>query len=532
MYELRAWRPDTNSSPHTYWYHTKIGVEGLPMHAWTDHALKQLFLNFAVYDRISSITHLQDNSRFYLCWVWIYNPDLVPLSILCTFLPETADQALEIRDLATPHHHLPTPLEGHQVELILHIDEHHDYAPRDGAALPVHPFTWTPGVFDNRQVHQAVVDTVALASANSSHRRTLQRYREQPTLRDRRDRDLDMDGGRGRQGSWCDKLSCHAKTEAWRGPVGGGAYYRRQAPKSLRRTATATPTYDATDDDSESHGRTVSRALIRRRGREEPRRDSDARGRRTSRSPLPHSRTQVHFQPDSQKDHKTMCSLKTKRSQRHDTPDNTDSDGSTFDPVAQVQETIDSDEAKESSPRPGSSAQKGAQESLGSQPTSPCQALGPVNATSAQQQDCTTPCPGVDTIQAQEFDTVAKASVDLLPPIASPPPTPRIQTKQHVRIKTTTTASHPKSKRQAATKTSIPVSKCAQHRLIKELSFIAPSAPVSDKVIDDYLKTYAEPLPEKAIASLRQAMRLGNKKMSDALQALAEEEAIAELSAS
>lgn len=53
-YEVRSWRPDAHTMPHTFWYHIKLSIEGLPLHAWKDSALRQLLGPFAVYDRLTS----------------------------------------------------------------------------------------------------------------------------------------------------------------------------------------------------------------------------------------------------------------------------------------------------------------------------------------------------------------------------------------------------------------------------------------------------------------------------------------------
>lgn len=82
-------------------------------------------------------------------------------------------------------------------------------------------------------------------------------------------------------------------------------------------------------------------------------------------------------------------------------------------------------------------------------------------------------------------------------------------------------AGRPKSARQAANKTVVPVTKRAQLRLAKELQFVAPGEPFSDKALEQYMKMYKQALSPEAIAALRKALRLNNKKMASAMEALA-----------
>ncbi|KAF8705744.1 hypothetical protein HU200_030946 [Digitaria exilis] len=86
------------------------------------------------------------------------------------------------------------------------------------------------------------------------------------------------------------------------------------------------------------------------------------------------------------------------------------------------------------------------------------------------------------------------------------------------------------SSRLVARPSSIPVSKRAQHRLIRELDFINKDERIVEDVVSAYIETYKTPLPSAAVSALRAASRLGNKAASSALASLVEEEgAIVEL---
>lgn len=82
----------------------------------------------------------------------------------------------------------------------------------------------------------------------------------------------------------------------------------------------------------------------------------------------------------------------------------------------------------------------------------------------------------------------------------------------------------PKSKRQAAIKTGIPVSQRVQHRLVKELSFVGPADPVTNKAVEKFVGMFNEELPPRAVAALRKATRLDIKPLGATLAAVASAE--------
>lgn len=114
---------------------------------------------------------------------------------------------------------------------------------------------------------------------------------------------------------------------------------------------------------------------------------------------------------------------------------------------------------------------------------------------------------------------LARAFNIVPPPLVEVPP--RVAPKNRARTPASTTTSRPKSTCLAANKSSIPVTKRAQVRLIKELQFVAPDAPVFDKVLAEYLNIYKQTLPTDAITAIRKATRLSNKKVTQAMEAVA-----------
>lgn len=143
------------------------------------------------------------------CWAWMHNPDLVPLTIQCTFLASSADYTLDLHGLPMPRRRMPPPPVGPQAEVLIHIDEHHDWACRaDGQVPLIHHFSWTSGVLDDRQAPTAPGHAALPGPAQPGRPRpwSEQRSREPERPRGRCD-DPDDDGHR-HSGSWRERLSC------------------------------------------------------------------------------------------------------------------------------------------------------------------------------------------------------------------------------------------------------------------------------------------------------------------------------------
>ena len=58
---------------------------------------------------------------------------------------------------------------------------------------------------------------------------------------------------------------------------------------------------------------------------------------------------------------------------------------------------------------------------------------------------------------------------------------------------------------------------------MRELDFINGQSPVPDAAITEFVDMFGEDLPEQAIEAIRAAAKMGNKKLSKALAAMAAE---------
>jgi len=79
------------------------------------------------------------------------------------------------------------------------------------------------------------------------------------------------------------------------------------------------------------------------------------------------------------------------------------------------------------------------------------------------------------------------------------------------------------SLRLAARPSPVPVSQRAQHKLMKELSFMGNQSVEPDAAVTTYIDMYQGDLPEQAVQAIRAATKLGNKKLAKVLEAMAEE---------
>lgn len=77
------------------------------------------------------------------------------------------------------------------------------------------------------------------------------------------------------------------------------------------------------------------------------------------------------------------------------------------------------------------------------------------------------------------------------------------------------------SKRLAARSCSVPVAHRAQHRLIRELAFVAPGEPVRQDAVDEFIQMYKKPVAKGAVLALRRAARLNDAAAGEAMAAVA-----------
>ena len=114
-------------------------------------------------------------------------------------------------------------------------------------------------------------------------------------------------------------------------------------------------------------------------------------------------------------------------------------------------------------------------------------------------------------------------SEPLLPRLASPPTSPpkQVCSKRTRKLKNMVTTRS--SLRLTARPSTVPVAERATRKLMRELDFINNPSPTPDAVVTAYEDMYADDLPEQAVMAIRAATRLSNKKLAEALAAIAQE---------
>ena len=112
-------------------------------------------------------------------------------------------------------------------------------------------------------------------------------------------------------------------------------------------------------------------------------------------------------------------------------------------------------------------------------------------------------------------------SAPILQAPTAPPPCSTMPRERKAKKPPVSTRS---SVRLAARPSSVPVAHRAQHKLMRELSFIDSSQQQApDAAVTEYLDLYADDLPEQAIKAIQAAARLGNKKLAKILKAVVQE---------
>lgn len=146
------------------------------------------------------------------------------------------------------------------------------------------------------------------------------------------------------------------------------------------------------------------------------------------------------------------------------------------------------------------------------------QPTSPVEVEAITSQVCSIDISGeVEKASSGDEDVGCRAFTPVPPPLmparANGQPTPRAGPEPEEKRS---------SRRLAARSCSVPVALRAQHRLIKELAFVAPGEPVRQDAVDDFVKMYKRPVATEAVVALRKAARLNNAAMGEALAAVAE----------
>ncbi|KXG35743.1 hypothetical protein SORBI_3002G221200 [Sorghum bicolor] len=162
---IRPWLSAGSGQEVQWWYHVKVVLEHVPLEAWNEEGVKLILGDSCIFDRFDRKTEARETSRFLGCWVWMHDPDDLPLAMEYIVFAARAGRAVEIAGLPTATRlpaSPPTGMVGDKV-ILVHLAGYEDWTPRSpvassrtssehGSSAPtVVPFVWSEGVPDDRQ---------------------------------------------------------------------------------------------------------------------------------------------------------------------------------------------------------------------------------------------------------------------------------------------------------------------------------------------------------------------------------------------
>ncbi|KAF8648719.1 hypothetical protein HU200_064773 [Digitaria exilis] len=513
------WRPTSKGPPRTWWFNAKVSIESMPLELWSVKGVSKVLGDDCIIDRLDSRTYNKEVTHTFSCWVWMSNPDHLPRSRGCLLFPKGAGRAVDVEDLHTLRRCPGTPPVGRP------------------------SFKWTPGVLDGQG---------PTTPGLNSGCRGLVPHR-------RRDQDPDDD----RHGRLCTAqllpkvtpplvafpYSWPASAPLARSPVrvwrprdpqrcDAVDWERRRSRSPSLRSPVSSP--GATSKLANSYYEVAGLDCT-----------APCFGNLDMHAPAaPDAPSPPKQHPDPLLDYfKVLCAepfpANTYRGSMVDDPmvleaslpprisnllsfSTKGTHGQVVAPASYGWDTEDAMAQPDFSPT----------FSPVYQPTS-----GPwaTNTDNVEQQSAPVPAAAtMDDITAQvtrmDIDSEQQPSFteqvfsELPPAILESPARHHRQPPACMEESADTSKGLRASSRLAARPSSIPVSKRAQHRLIRELDFINKDERIVEDVVSAYIETYKTPLPSAAVSALRVASRLGNKAASSALASLVEEEgAIVEL---
>jgi hypothetical protein len=168
FFNIIPWIEHAHGRDITWWYHVRMAIENLPVHAWNLEVLKEALGEFCLFDKIDRATYRQQASDTLYCWAWMWIPDFLPRAKRVTIFDHGAGQAPLAAGGSQQPRDVPPPPRGKSYDLLIHLDLVEDWRPpRDRtpgsvqSGVPsavsseseeypmIYNFDdWTPGVMD------------------------------------------------------------------------------------------------------------------------------------------------------------------------------------------------------------------------------------------------------------------------------------------------------------------------------------------------------------------------------------------------
>ncbi|TVU45689.1 hypothetical protein EJB05_05185, partial [Eragrostis curvula] len=168
---IQPWRLGSTTRPASWFYHVKLYIENLPMHAWSEEGFKQLLGDVCVFDRMDVDTFSQENTEIFACLAWMQNPDRLHRSKTSSFFHEAAGKSRGMNGAVPDASEAAQPPDGAEADILIHLDHYYNWTPTaartpssgvsglpssgssdDSADFPVYKrFDWSRGVVDGHQ---------------------------------------------------------------------------------------------------------------------------------------------------------------------------------------------------------------------------------------------------------------------------------------------------------------------------------------------------------------------------------------------
>ncbi|KAF0926028.1 hypothetical protein E2562_020710 [Oryza meyeriana var. granulata] len=120
-YTIAMWSADMHVHHPTWGYRVRLYLEGVLQYAWNKDALDQILGDICLFDRIEEEMVQCQNTAIFVCWMWMWNLDLLPQMKLSTFFPLGAGRVTSGVTPPMPDEIAPPP-EGRMVNVLIHLD--------------------------------------------------------------------------------------------------------------------------------------------------------------------------------------------------------------------------------------------------------------------------------------------------------------------------------------------------------------------------------------------------------------------------
>jgi hypothetical protein len=77
-FAIQPWRLDIGSWSVNWFFHVKVCIECLPLHAWSAKGIRQGLGDVCVCDHMEAESYQQESTEMFCFFTWMSNPDLVP----------------------------------------------------------------------------------------------------------------------------------------------------------------------------------------------------------------------------------------------------------------------------------------------------------------------------------------------------------------------------------------------------------------------------------------------------------------------